>query len=152
MADDFEFEVEGIRFRVTRTNQCKIIFVGVSPHCRDGDRQKVWIHTGELRRWHGDFPAFVRVFVCTCRRCPHPRPDMAIIAEDFAKGAECERYMRNRRRWVDENALRVDRRKVVAAKEASLDIVRRIAAEGYTEEIAYEIMELVQGLPVGEGE
>lgn len=153
MPDDFEFEVEGVRFRVKRTNQCKIIYVGVSPHCRVSDRQKFWIHNDE--KWvrpYRELPEFVRLFVCTCRRCQHPRPDMETLPEDFAKSQELESYMRSRRRWSSERALRDDRRRINAATEASLDIVRRIAAEGYTEEIAYEIMELVQGLPVGEGE
>lgn len=152
MADDFDFEVEGIAFRVKRTNQCKVIFIDHDPHCRASDRQKFWIHSGDLRRWYGEIPAFVRLFICTCRRCPHPRPDMAVIAEDFANSRECERYLRIRRSWLGENAMRADLKKVVAAKEASLDICRRIAVDGYTEEIAYEIMELIQGLPVGEGE
>lgn len=153
MAEDFEFEVEGVWFRVKRTNQCKIIFVGLSPHCRDSDRQKFWIHNGD--KWvrsYSELPAFVRLFVCTCRRCSHPRPDMATLPEDLAKSQEFESYMRSRRRWSTEKALRDDRRRINTATEASLDIVRRIAAEGYTEEIAYEIMELVRGLPVGEGE
>lgn len=153
MADDFEFEVEGVRFRVKRTNQCKIIFVGVSPHCRVSDRQKFWIHNGD--KWvntYSDLPPFVRLFVCTCRRCQHPRPDMETLPEDLAKSHEFESYMRSRRRYSTDRVLRDDRRKITTAKETSLDICRRIAVDGYTEEIAYEIMELVKGLPVGEGE
>ena len=77
---------------------------------------------------------------------------MNTLPEDLAKSHEFETLMRSRRIWSTERAERDDRRLIHAAKEASLDIVRRIAAEGYTEEVAYEIMELVQGLPVGEGE
>ncbi len=153
MAEDFEFEVEGIRFRVKRTNQCKIIYVGVNPHHRQSDRQNFWIHGNDSwARLYDEPPDVVRLFVCTCRRCPHPRPDMELIAEAFAGSHEFEGYMKSRRNRLGEIALRGDRRQITDAKEASLDICRRIAAEGYTEEIAYEIMELVQGLPVGEGE
>ena len=157
MADDFEFEVEGIRFRVKRVNRCRVIYVGRDPHCEPSDHQSFWVHHDDRYRVHYEPRAYVGLFVCSCRKCNHERPNWETLPDEFAASYCFQDYLKHRQYEDKERLAREARRaqrvldqQMESAGSAALDICRRIAVEGYTEEIAYEIMELIQGLPEGE--
>lgn len=149
----FEFEVEGIRFKAKTTNRCRVIYIDRDPHCEPSDQQSFWVHHDDRHRVHYERQYSVGLFVCSCRRCEHQPPDWDTLPEQFAASHALQDY-RGHREYEDRERVARDERRAQRTLDeqmesfgkVALEIVRRIADDGYTEEIAYEIMELSQKL------
>ncbi len=150
MANHFEFDHEGIRFKVRPVNRCWSSMWGHYDHHKIGPIPHFWIHRDDhLSRFYSDLgrlPSTIRVFLCTCTKCPHPQPSWNSAIDDAKNHPSITKYLRGRQRRIQHSIeVGVNRLRRTAEVEA-LAICERIADEGYTEAIAYEIKELIISL------
>ncbi len=106
MAKDFEFDHEGIHFKAKTVNRCRVIYVGRDPHCEPSDHQSFWVHYGDRYRMHYERQSSVGLFVCSCRKCEHQRPDWETLPEQFAASYCFQDYLKHREYEDNERAAR----------------------------------------------
>ena len=150
MANDFEFDHEGVRFKVRPVNRCWTSMWGRFDHHYPEQTPHFWIHRDDSRSSfyddHGGAPSSIRVFLCTCTKCPHPQPSWDTAVDDAKSHREITTYLEGRQRRIQHNIESAVNRARKAAEVKALAICERIADEGYTEDIAYEIKELIISL------
>ena len=150
MANDFEFDHEGVRFKVRPVNRCWSSMWGHYDHHTRSQTPHFWIHRDDrLSRFYADLggaPSTIRIFLCTCTKCPHPQPSWDTAVEDAKSHRSITEYLRGRQQRIQHNIETGLDRAHRAAEVKALAICERIADEGYTEEIAYEIKELIIAL------
>ena len=150
MANDFEFDHEGVCFQVRAVNRCWTSMWGRYDHHSTGQTPHFWIHRDDRQsRFYADLggaPSTIRVFLCTCTECPHPQPSWNRAIDDAKSHRSITEYLRYRQLRIQHNVEAGVNRVRRAAEVKALAICERIANEGYTEEVAYEIKELIIGM------
>lgn len=147
---DFDFDHEGVCFQVRPVSRCWSSMWGRYDHHFPSATVHFWIHKEDAySRFYDDLggaPSTVRVFLCTCTKCPHPQPSWDTAVDDAKSHQSITRYLEGRQRRIKHNIEAGLDRAHMAAEVKALAICERIADEGYTEEIAYQIKELIIAL------